>query len=141
MIFFVSLQGAISTVRSRISEVYRAISFKLGTSMEPIKGQMHVILFFISDPRWPTGGHLCLSTRPDFVCPEPDLGSLQSNIFQTWYKHGTYKGANARHLVFELRSKMADRRPSLFLKRVRFCLSGAGSQKFTEQFLSILLRG
>ena len=50
------------------------------------------------------------------MCPEPDLRSLHMDFFQTWYNHGTYPGAYAHVLIFELRSNMAARRPYLFSK-------------------------
>ena len=60
--------------------------------------------------------------------------------FQTWYNHRTYLGAYARHLIFVLRSKMAAWRPYLFSVLPLFFLSGAGSRKFTDGFISNLVQ-
>jgi len=60
------------------------------------------------------------SKRPDFVLPELHLGSLKSSFIQTWYKYETYIGADARHFLFDLRSKMAAQWPSLFSKQPDF---------------------
>ena len=75
-----------------------------------------------------------------FSCPELDLRSLWMDLFQTWYNYRTYLGAYACHLIFELRSKMAASRPYLFSKLPFFFLSGAGSRKFADRFISNLVQ-
>ena len=66
-------------VWSRISEDYIWISFKLGTTMKPILGHMHMFWILSPDPRWLPGGHICSKNSP-ILCVRSQISIVYIRI-------------------------------------------------------------